>query len=182
MEDTKIIELFFARSERAIKETKEKYSAYLSQVAYHILRNVSDVEEILNDTYMGAWNAIPPTRPDDLKHFLSRITRNLSFDRLDYKMAGKRQAQLVELDECIPDMRNDVENVWEAKEIGLVLNRFLGTLDAKNCAVFVARYYYSHSIDELAKEYALSARQIKYILSKNRAKLKKYLEKEGIVF
>ena len=69
MEDTRIIELFFARSERAIKETKEKYSAYLSQVAYHILQNVSDVEEILNDTYMGAWNAIPPTRPDDLKHF-----------------------------------------------------------------------------------------------------------------
>ena len=88
----------------------------------------------------------------------------------------------MELDECIPDMRNDVESVWEAKEIGLVLNRFLGTLDAKSCAVFVARYYYSHSIDELAKEYALSARQIKYILSKNRAKLKKYLEKEGIVF
>ncbi len=94
MEDLKIINLFYERSELAIKETSGKYGAYLKQVAYNILRDLCDTEEVVNDTYMGAWKAIPPTRPSNLKHFLSRITRNLSFDRLDYRTAGKRQAFL----------------------------------------------------------------------------------------
>lgn len=87
---------------------------------------------------------------------------------------------IVEMDECIPDRQSEVENVWEAKEIGIVLNRFLNTLDDKSCAVFLARYYYSYSIDELAKQYLLSSRQVKYILSKMRNKLRIYLEKEGV--
>lgn len=111
MEDLKIINLFYERSELAIKETSGKYGAYLKQVAYNILRDLCDTEEVVNDTYMGAWKAIPPTRPSNLKHFLSRITRNLSFDRLDYRTAGKRQALFVELDECIPDEQNNVEKV-----------------------------------------------------------------------
>ncbi|MDE6128876.1 MAG: hypothetical protein K2G16_06760, partial [Lachnospiraceae bacterium] len=102
MEDSEIIELYFARSEMAIWKTDKKYGDYLHQVAYHILRSLCDTEEIINDTYMGAWKAIPPTKPDSLKHFLSRITRNLSFDRLDYLNAGKRHALFVEMDECIP--------------------------------------------------------------------------------
>ncbi|MDE6924063.1 MAG: hypothetical protein K2P59_02220 [Acetatifactor sp.] len=82
MEDSGIIELYFQRSEEAIQETGRKYGAYLNQVAYNILRSLCDMEEIINDTYMGAWRAIPPARPNNLKHFLSRITRNLFFDRL----------------------------------------------------------------------------------------------------
>ena len=180
MEDDGIVALYFARSETAIAETEKKYGAYLHQVAYHILRNLSDTDEIVNDTYMGAWGAIPPTKPNHLRHFLSRITRNLSFNRLAYLKAGQRNALFVELDECIPDGK-DVEQVWEAKEIGVVLNRFLKTLDDKSCAVFLARYYYSYSIDELAEQYRLSARQVKYLLSKARNGLRDYFEKEGVI-
>lgn len=181
MDDNGIVELYFARSETAILETERKYGAYLHQVAYNILRDLSDTEEIVNDTYMGAWGAIPPTRPNNFKHFLSRITRNLSFNRLAYLNAGKRHAIFVEMDECIPDRRSEVEEVWELKEIGMALNRFLKTLDDRSCAVFLARYYYSYSIDELAEQYLLSARQVKYLLSKIRNKLRSYLEKEGVI-
>ena len=181
MEDSGIVELYFERSETAIHETGKKYGAYLQQVAYNILRNLDDTEEVINDTYMATWNAIPPTKPDNFKHFLSRITRNLSFDRLDYLNAGKRHALFVEMDECIPDRRNDLEDIWEAREIGRMLNQFLKTLDHRSCAVFLARYYYSYSINELAEQYALSNRQVKYLLSKTRSKLRSFFEKEGVV-
>ncbi len=180
MEDAGIVELYFQRSEAAIRETGKKYDAYLNRVAYNILRSIRDTEEIVNDTYMAAWNAIPPTRPNNLKYFLVRIARNLSFDRLDYLNAGKRNALFVELNECIPDRRNDMEEMWEAREIGKVLNRFLKTLDRKSAAVFLARYFYGYSISELAEQYALSGRQVKYLLSKTRNRLKAYFEKEGV--
>lgn len=181
MEDARIVELYLERSETAIQETDKKYGAFLHQVAYNILRNLCDTEEIVNDTYMGTWRAIPPTKPDNFKHFISRITRNLSFDRLDYLNAGKRHALFVEMDECIPDRKSGVEELWEAREIGRALNRFLETLDRKSCAVFLARYYYSYSISELAEQYSLSARQVKYLLSKTRSRLRDYFEKEGVV-
>lgn len=181
MEDIEIVELYFERSEKAIQETEKKYNAFLRQVAYNILRNLYDTEEIVNDTYMGAWNAIPPARPGSLKHFLSRITRNLSFNRLDYLNAGKRHALLVEMDECIPDSKNDPESLWEARELGDAINRFLGTLDHTSCAIFLARYYYAYSISELSGQYALSNRQIKYILSKTRNALRDFFGKEGVV-
>lgn len=181
MEDTEIITLYFDRLETAIQETENKYGVYLNTVAYHILRNFDDAEEVVDDTYMAAWNTMPPTKPENLKHFLSRITRNLSFNRLDYKNAGKRQALFVELDECIPDRQNDMESIWETREIGRVINGFLQTLDRKTCAVFLARYFYAYSIKELAEQYALSDRQVKYLLSKTRNKLRSHLEEEGVV-
>ncbi len=180
MEDAEIIELYVKRSESAIRETDKKYKAFLNRLVYNILRDAQDTEEIIDDTYLGAWNAIPPTIPDSLKHFLSRIARNLSFDRLDYRMAGKRNAIFVELDECIPDMRQNVEKTWEAKEIGNLLNGYLGTLGRKDCAVFLGRYYYACSISELAEQYSLTQRQVKYMLSKARDGLRVYLEKEGV--
>lgn len=181
MEDSKIVDLYFKRSDMAIWETDRKYGTYLNQVAYNILRDRSDTEEILNDTYLAAWNAIPPTRPDSFKYFLSRITRNLSFDRMDYLHAQKRQALFVEMDECIPDQKNDVEKICEAQEIGMTLNRFLKTLDRKSCAVFVGRYYYTYTIRELSQQYSLSDRQVKYLLSKTRKRLRTYFEEEGVI-
>ena len=181
MEDSKIIDLYFAGSDQAIEETSIKYGGYLNQIAYNILRDLSDTEEIVNDTYLGAWNAIPPTRPNSLKHYLSRITRNLSFNRLDYKLAGKRSAVLIELDECIPDKHSEVEIVLEAKEIGILLNDFLSVLDRKNCAIFLARYYYSLTIKEIANDYNLSRRQVRYRLLKLRERLREYFDKEGLV-
>lgn len=168
MEDAEIIALYVEKSESAIRETDNKYNAFLNRLVYNILRDALDTEEIIDDTYMGAWNAIPPTIPNSLKHFLSRIARNLSFDRLDYRLAGKRNALFVELDECIPDRQQNVEKIWEAKEIGNLLNCYLGTLDRKDCAVFLGRYFYSYSISELAAQYSLTQRQVKYILSKAR--------------
>lgn len=180
MEDVEIIELYFTRMETAIAETAKKYGAYLHQVAYNILRDLSEAEEILDDTYMGAWNAMPPTRPDNLKYFLSGIARNLSLSRLDYLLAGKRHALFVELDECMPSVADSVEETMEAKELGDILNRFLKTLDKKTCAVFLARYYYSYSMEELADMYGLSKRQVKYILSKTREGFRTCLARKGV--
>lgn len=180
MEDSQIVALYFERSEAAIAETDRAYGAYLNQVAYNILRDADDTVEIVNDTYLGAWNAIPPTRPRSLRQFLSGITRHLSFDRLDYRMAGKRHAIVEELDECIPDSRADLEHQWEVKELAETLNTFLGTLDRKTCAVFLSRYYYAHTIPEVAANYGLSIRQTKYILEKTRRKLLEHLKREGV--
>lgn len=161
--------------------TEEKYGSYLNRVIYNILRSESDAEEIRNDTYMGAWNAIPPTIPKSLKYFLVKIARNLSLDRLEYLTAGKRKSIIVEMDEAIPDMHKTPEEAWELKEVGMAINKFLGTLEKKTCAVFLARYYYGYSISELAKAYGMTERQVKYTLQKTRDKLSVYLEKEGVV-
>lgn len=185
MDDTQIIDLYFRRSESAIAETARKYGSYLNQVAYNILRCREDTEEIVEDTYFAAWNAIPPARPMVLKHFLSRITRNLSFDRVDYLTAKRRSGHMAvllsELDECIPDPKGDAEAVLEAKQIGVSLNRFLDTLEAADCRIFLCRYYYNMSLMEIAEKYRLSQRHVKYRLNCLRKKLRKHLDKEGIV-
>ncbi len=184
MEDAEIIRLYFAREESAIAETAVKYGSYLHTVAYNILRQEEDTEEILSDTYLGAWNAIPPEVPAALKHFLSRITRNLSLKRLSYLGAEKRAAEVTELldemEECIPDRRSDPEKALESRTIAKTLNSFLSTLSAQETAVFVSRYYYALSIRELAEKYKLPERRIKYILKCLREALRKQLAKEGI--
>lgn len=181
MQDLDIIELYLKRKECAISETEKKYGNYLYQIAYRILKDRSDGEEMVNDTYMGAWNAIPPTKPDCLRHFLSRITRNLSLNRLEYHLAGKRNSLVVELDECIPSENGNPEDAWEIKEIGESLNRFLHTLDKKTCAVFLAHYYYAYSYRELADRYGMTQRQVKYLMSCTREKLRVYFENEGVI-
>lgn len=184
MDDPQILHLYFSRRESAIEETAKKYGAYLSQVAYNILHSREDTEEIVADTYLAAWNGIPPARPAVLRHFLSRITRNLSFDRLDYLTAKRRDRNMVtllsELDECIPDRNGSAEDAWEAKQIGVVLNRFLGKLEPGDCKIFLSRYYYSLPIREIAQSCALPERKIKYRLSRLRNQLRQELSKEGI--
>lgn len=184
MDDTQIIALYFSRSESAIMETAKKYGAYLNQIAYNILRCREDTEEIVEDTYFAAWNAIPPSRPAVLKHFLSRITRNLSFDRLDYNIAKRRNPHmhilLSELDACIPDRKSSMEEIWEAKEIGNALNRFLETLDSTDCRIFLCRYFYNLSVSEISEKYHIPHRKVKYRLSRTRDSLHKFLDKEGI--
>jgi RNA polymerase sigma-70 factor (ECF subfamily) len=180
MDDTEIIDLYLNREERAIEASADKYGRYLRRTIYTILKDDEDSEEILNDTYMGAWNAIPPTVPNSLKYFLSRIARNLSLDRLDHRMAGKRNAVFEELDEAVPDIGKSTEEVIETKELARLLNVFLGTLERRTCAIFVARYYYAVPLKELSRQYAFSERQIKYMLEKTRKKLRHYLEKEGV--
>ena len=184
MEDSGIIDLFFQRSETAIENTSKKYGFYLSSIAYRILNSLEDSEEIVDDTYMRAWNAIPPTRPKVLKHFLSRITRNLSLDRLQYYAAEKRNvetvAMLEELEACLPDPHGSAESALEESELTEILNRFLGELEPMTCCVFLSRYYYAHTVKEVSEQFDLSEGKTKYLLKKARSALRARLTEEGI--
>lgn len=184
MEDTEIISLYFQRRESAIGETSKKYGSYLNQVAYNILRSREDAEEIVQDTYLAAWNAIPPQYPNVFRHFLSRITRNLAFDRLDYLTAKRRNpnmlAVLSELEECIPDPGSNPESILEEKLTGESINTFLAMQNKEDCALFLCRYYYSMTIEDIGKRFSLSEGKVKYRLSRLRRRLQKHLEQEGI--
>ncbi len=185
MQDSDIIALYFARAESAVEETAKKYGAYLNAVAYSILRSREDAEECVADTYIAAWNAIPPACPQVLRHFLARIARSRACDRLDYLTAQCRAndaaVRLDELDECVPDSRGSAEEAWELNRIGEVLNAFLAGLDDADRAVFVSRYYYGRSIKETAARLGITERRTKYRLACVRAALKEHLEREGVV-
>lgn len=184
MDDTQIIDLYFLRNESAIAETSKKYGAYLNQIAYNILSCPEDSEEVVEDTYFAAWNAIPPEIPRVLKHFLSRITRNLAFNKLDYRSAKCRDTHMIlllsELESCVPDESGDPEALLEARLLGKVLNRFLSCQERMDCALFLSRYYHCRTISQIAEKYGLTQRQVKYRLSVLRQKLRRELEKEGI--
>ena len=185
MNDTQIIQLYLDRSETAIEQTAAKYGPYVNQVAYNILRCPEDTEEIVEDTYFAAWITIPPTIPAVLKHFLSRITRNLAFTRLDYLTAKRRDSHmnilLSELDACLPDQRGSAEDIWETKQIGFALSRFLETLDHGDCRIFLSRYYYGMTIGEISNRYDVTERKVKYRLRSMRERLRIHLDKEGVI-
>lgn len=184
MEDTQIVALFFSRSEEAISETSKKYGSYLKAIACNILPSSEDAEEIINDVYLAAWDSIPPKRPPVLKYYLSRIVRNLCFKRVEYLTAGKRCGNadilLSELEECIPDTCRDMEQILEAKELGQLLNHFLGTMNPSDRKLFLSRYYYAMTAPQLAEKYGCSIRQVKYRLGKMRKELKHTLQNGGM--
>lgn len=184
MEDIQIIDLYFVRSEQAIAETAKKYGAYLCAVANNILHRPEDSEEIVDDVYLAAWNTLPPNRPNVFRHYLSRIARNLSFKRFAYLSAGKRHPEtelfLSELDECIPDNRRSTQELLEEKELGASINRFLAGLPKEDCSLFVSRFYYTLTAEQLAEKYACTPRQVKYRLEKLRKRFRIYLQKEGL--
>lgn len=183
MEDLKIIELFFERKEYAIAETERKYGRYLSKIAYNILFDKEDSEECVNDTYMKAWNAIPPQRPKILSTFLAKITRRLAIDIFRKKNAEKRgksefASSLSELDECIPD-NFSAEKEFEYNLLSENINSFLASLSKENRDIFVCRYFYSDSIKEIASFFGTSESKIKSSLFRSRKILKEQLLKEG---
>ena len=185
MEDSRIIELYWQRSENAITETDKKYGAYCSTVAYNILQNREDAEECVNDTWLGAWGAIPPNRPSILRVFLAKITRNLSVNRLEKKLAEKRggTAEFVvldELEECIGG-QTDIEGVVEAKELESMIRHFVRNLPERDGNLFVRRYFFSDSIATISKRYCISENHVMVILSRTRKKLRKELTKEGFI-
>lgn len=184
MDDEKIIELYWERSEKAVSETAKKYGKYCRYIAFNILQSDEDSEECVNDTYLKAWNAIPPRRPEKLRTFLGKITRNLSLNRYEKRYAEKRghgqiPMLLDELEECIPDSRS-TDNVIDDIALRDLLNRFLGSLTPKARKVFVRRYWYMCSVKEIAKEYHMSENDISVTLFRTREKLKTLLKKEGI--
>lgn len=184
MEDSRIIELFYARSEQAIKELSKKYGALCTHVARNILNSRQDAEECVNDAYLGAWNTIPPENPNPLRTYICRIVRNLSIMRYHSNTAKKRNsyydAALDELEDCITSV-SSVEDEISVRELSRLLDAFLDNLDVENRVIFVRRYWYSDSVSEIAERLGVSSNNISVRLSRIRSKLKKFLEKEGYI-
>ena len=182
MDDLGIIELYFARNEQALKETDAKYGRLCHSIAYNILNNNEDAEECVNDTYIGVWNAIPPTRPNNLMAFVCRITRNLSLKRIESMARKKRsQATLVSLDELSEVLSDEriAEGVSD-EDIGKAISDFLKNEkeDARN--VFIRKYYFFDSIAGISKRYGFTESKVKNMLYHTRNKLKEYLIREGV--
>ncbi len=182
MEDIKIIELFFSRSEEAITETASKYGKLCLSIAGNILRNSEDSEECVNDTYLTLWNCIPPKRPSNLMAFISKITRNLSLKKLEYNLAKKRDSSithsLTELEEILPD--REFSYKFDDEEIGKLLSDFLRKEKADARNIFIRKYWYFDSVSDIAKQYKFSESKVKSVLFHTRNRLKKYLIKEGV--
>lgn len=181
MEDTHIIELYWQRNEMAIKESKTKYGAYCGTIAGNILHSAEDTEECVNDTWLHAWNSIPPEKPCRLSVFLGRITRNLAIDRYrrnKFQKHGGGQAALCidELSECIGE-NSPVEDRAALNEL---LNIFLSSLPEKNRNIFLLRYWYFIPVRDIARRCGMTEGAVKMILQRVRSKLKEYLEKEGV--
>ena len=182
MEDVKIIALYFERDEQAIKETDAKYGKLCHHIAYNILNNYEDSEECVNDTYVGAWNAIPPARPNNLMAFVCKIARNLSLKRLEFIKREKRSADVLlsldELETVLPDDRYapDVSD----EDMGKLIGRFLRSQKEDVRNVFIRKYYFFDSIAEIAECFGFTESKVKNMLFYTRNKLKDYLIKEGV--
>lgn len=184
LQDEKIVELFWNREEAAIWESERQYGKYCYAIAFHVLRAREDSDECVNDTWLRAWNAIPPQRPKLLQAFLGRITRNLAFDRFRAWKTGKRGSGeillvLEELEECVPAAQ-DTEETVEDWELERVLGRFLQSLPERDCGIFLERYWYSKSVREISRGYSLKESSIKSCLFRSREKLRVFLEEEGV--
>lgn len=182
MEDDKIVELYWARSEDALAETSSKYGRYCYTIAYNILANVEDADESVNDTYMGAWNSMPPQRPTVLSTYLGKLTRRISINRWYSNTAEKRGGGEVamsidELSECLP-VSTTVEDEVESQLLSSVISNYLRSLPDHKRRVFVCRYWYSYSIDEISALFGYSKTKIVNMLSRLRHGLKIWLEKE----
>ncbi|MBQ8789283.1 MAG: sigma-70 family RNA polymerase sigma factor [Oscillospiraceae bacterium] len=183
MEDEKIVELYFERNESAIERTSEKYGKRLRAVSNGILKDIETAEECENDTYLEAWNIIPPNEPKTYFYaFLARIIRNISLNCCRKKNALKRNAFVCELsaemEECIPspdDMDCRIDDMVFAE----IINKFLSELDAEKRKIFVRRYWYMDSVTEISEKLLLSESKVKTSLFRTRKKLREFLEKEG---
>lgn len=184
MEDQDIIALFFERSEKAIEETDKKYGGYCYSIAYNILSNREDSEESVNDTYLAAWNTIPPRKPSFLNAFLAKITRYISIDRWRKNSTKRRGGgqiilALEELDECIA--ANNGENELARAELTRVINRFLSSISETERNVFLCRYWYMDSIQTISQVSGFSQSKVTSMLHRTRGKLRRVLTEEGYV-
>lgn len=182
MEDEGIIALFFKRYEQAIEETDKKYGGYCYSIAYNILENREDSEESVSDTYLAAWNTIPPRRPNLLNAFLGKLTRHISIDRWRKRTAKKRGGgeiilALEELENCV-DTHN-VESELAKRELTRVLNAFLSSLSEIERNVFLCRYWYLDSIQTISEVSGFSQSKVTSMLHRLRGKLRKKLSEEG---
>jgi RNA polymerase sigma-70 factor (ECF subfamily) len=185
MEDGQIVELYWQRSDRAIEETQRKYGAYCRAVANGILRNEADAEECVNDVLAGAWNAMPPHRPENLAAFLGKIARRLALKRFRDGAAVKRGGgetalALEELEEIVPEGGGPEEQVAE-RELARAINGFLAGLSADQRRIFLCRYWYFDSVGEIARRFGCSESKVKMTCKRVRDRLSQYLKKEGYI-
>lgn len=184
MEDARIVDLYWARSETAIDETSAKYGKYCYAIAHNILANAEDADESVNDTYLAAWNSIPPQRPSVLSSFLGKITRRISIDKWRTRNAEKRGGgeiilALDELSDCVPSSRN-VEQEVEAAILGKLIDNFVMSLPITERRVFICRYWYLDPIASICQQFGFSQSKVKVMLHRTRNSLRYYLEKEGV--
>lgn len=183
MEDSRIVELYWSRSEDAITHTADKYGKYCYSIAYRILADDGDADETVNDTYMGAWNSMPPHCPSVLSTFLGKITRRISINRWDKRKADKRgkgeiPLALDELEEAVSSL-NTPEQVVIAEELTESIDRFLFSLPETERNVFVCRYWFLAPVTEISDKFGFSVSKTTSMLFRTRNKLKNHLEKEG---
>lgn len=183
MEDARIVDLYWERSEKAIEETSIKYGNYCYSIAFHILANAEDAIESVNDTYLEAWNSMPPHRPALLATFLGKITRRVSIDRWRKQTAEKRgggeiELALDELSDCVPSIQS-VEHEIEAAELAQSINDFVMSLPHMERRVFISRYWYLEPISVISRRYGFSQSKVKMMLHRQRKKLLAHLEREG---
>ena len=183
MEDAAIIELYWARNEEAIRETRTKYGTYCYAIARRLLGSPEDAEECVSDTWHAAWNAMPPERPNSLRAWLGRVTRNLSLARWNREHRQKRDRGLTdllsELEDCLP-ARETAETALETKELGRALEDWLSSLPREDRRLFLRRYWYGVSLQDLAAAAGTKPEQLAQKMLRLRRSLRKALEKEGI--
>ncbi len=185
IDDEKIIELFFARDQQAIRELDRKYGKICHNLSYNIVNSRQDAEECVNDAYLGAWNAIPPVRPNPLLSYIVKIVRNISLKAYWRKAAAKRSsaytAALEEIEGCIADQKT-VEDAIETRELSRIIGAFLDTLTLENRVIFMRRYWFADSCRDIAEFVGLTEKNISVRLTRIREKMKQYLiEREVFV-
>lgn len=185
MEDQEILALYFARSEDAIAQTEQAYGPYCHHIAYGILRSRPDSEECVNDTWLNAWQSIPPSRPNCFRAWLARVTRNLALDRCRREGAAKRGNRQImlcldELAECV-GQQNEPGKQLEAQEIAASISFFLRRLTPNDRQLFLRRYWYLDSSRDLARQFKLKEGQVNTRLHRIRRRLKNHLEQEGLL-
>jgi len=183
MEDSRIIELYWARNEQAIPETDTKYGPFCRNLSKNILGSIEDAEECVNDTYLRAWNSMPPEKPMNLRAWLGRIVRNISIDLWRRHGAKKRgdgiDALLGELEECVPSPVS-VENEIDAKELTKIIEAWLSMLNQTERRIFVCRYWHGESVAEIAKKEKMDSKALAGKLYRLRQSLKNRLQREGV--
>ena len=186
MKDSEIVELYWQRNEEAIIATRDRYQTYLLRIAHHILSVIADSEECVNDTYLGAWNSMPPHRPAVLQTYLGKLTRRIAIDRYRKNSAGKRGGgevaqSIEELQDCLPG-QGSVEEEIEHRELTAAMDRFLRNLPPEKQRVFLLRYWYSLPISEISALMGFRDTKTVNMLSRIRKALKVHLEQEDIFY
>ena len=184
MDDEKIIELFFNRSEQAIEEVDKKYGKTCHNISYNILHNKLDAEKCVNDAYLGAWNAIPPARPNPLLTYLCKIVRNLSLKRYEFNTAIKRNSTydvaMEELESCLSSPET-IESEIALKELTHIIENFLDSLSTENRVIFLRRYWFSDTYSDIAARVGMTEKNVSVRLTRIREKLRNYLTEREVL-